>query len=57
MKRGVGFWLLWGLALVGISGCAMSERRRNATLAGAAIGAAIGAGVGCRVVYLPSADK
>ena len=49
MKRGVGFWLLWGLALVGISGCAMSERRRNATLAGVAIGAAIGAGVGAAV--------
>src|SRR6266849_320453 len=49
MKRGVGFWLLWGLALVGTGGCAMSERRRNATLAGAAIGAAIGAGVGAAV--------
>jgi outer membrane protein OmpA-like peptidoglycan-associated protein len=49
MKRGAGFWLLWGLALVGISGCAMSERRRNTTLAGAAVGAAIGAGVGAAV--------
>jgi OOP family OmpA-OmpF porin len=49
MKRGLGFWLLWGLALVGMSGCAMSERKRNATLAGAAIGAAVGAGVGAAV--------
>ena len=49
MKRGVGFWLLWALALVGMSGCAMSERKRNATLAGAAIGAAIGGGVGAAV--------
>jgi OOP family OmpA-OmpF porin len=49
MKRGVGFWLLWALALVGMSSCAMSERKRNATLAGAAIGAAVGAGVGAAV--------
>jgi OOP family OmpA-OmpF porin len=49
MKRGTGFWLLWGLALVGISGCALSERRRNITLAGAAVGAAIGGGVGAAV--------
>jgi hypothetical protein len=49
MKRGIAFWLLWGLALVGMSGCAMSERRRNITLAGAAVGAAIGGGVGAAV--------
>jgi outer membrane protein OmpA-like peptidoglycan-associated protein len=49
MKRGIGFWLLWGLALVGISGCALSERRRTYTLAGAAVGAAIGGGVGAAV--------
>src|SRR3954452_25400654 len=49
MKRGIGFWLLWGLALVGISGCALSERRRTYTLAGAAVGGAIGGGVGAAV--------
>jgi hypothetical protein len=49
MKRGARFWVFWGLPLVGISGCSMSEHRRNTTLAGAAVGAAIGAGVGAAV--------
>ena len=48
-ETGVGFWLLWGLALVGMSGCAMSERRRNATLAGAAIGRAMNRRAGLKV--------
>jgi outer membrane protein OmpA-like peptidoglycan-associated protein len=49
MKRRAGFWVLWVLALLGASGCTMSERKRNTTLAGAAVGAAIGAGVGAAV--------
>jgi outer membrane protein OmpA-like peptidoglycan-associated protein len=49
MRRRAGFWVLWVLALLGMSGCTMSERRRNITLAGAAVGAAIGGGVGAAV--------
>jgi outer membrane protein OmpA-like peptidoglycan-associated protein len=49
MKQRAGFWVLWVLALLGASGCTMSERRRNITLAGAAVGAAIGGGVGAAV--------
>ena len=49
MERRAGFWVLWVLALLGASGCTMSERKRNTTLAGAAVGAAIGGGVGAAV--------
>ncbi len=38
MKRGVGFWLLWALALVGMSGCAMSIGAAGGALIGGVIG-------------------
>lgn len=46
MKRRTGFWLLWGLALGGVSGCAMTEKQRTYTIAGAIGGAALGTGLG-----------
>ena len=38
MKRNVIFWLLWGVALLGMSGCAMTERQKKYTAAGALAG-------------------
>jgi OmpA-OmpF porin, OOP family len=49
MKRRVGLWFLWGVVLVGLSGCAGSSAKSRGALAGAAIGAAIGGGVGAAV--------
>jgi outer membrane protein OmpA-like peptidoglycan-associated protein len=44
-RRGRGFWLLWAVALLGISSCGMSEAKKRGTIVGAAIGAvALGAG-------------
>lgn len=44
-RKGRGFWLLWAVALVGISGCGMSEAKKRGTIVGAALGAvALGAG-------------
>ena len=45
-RRGSGFWLLWGAALLGISGCGMSEAKTRGTIVGAAIGAAAMGGGG-----------
>jgi len=46
MKRQAGFWVLWGVALVSVSGCAMTERQKTYTAAGALAGAAAGALIG-----------
>ena len=48
-RKGIGFWLLWVVALMGISGCALSQAQKKGILLGAATGAAIGAGVGVAV--------
>jgi OOP family OmpA-OmpF porin len=48
-RRGSGFWLLWGIALLSLSGCTASKRVNNAiagSIIGAGIGAAAGSGVG-----------
>jgi outer membrane protein OmpA-like peptidoglycan-associated protein len=45
MRKNYAFWLLWGAALLGISGCGMSEAKQRGTIVGAALGAvAFGAG-------------
>ncbi len=45
MRKNYVFWLLWGAALLGISGCGMSETKRRGTIVGAALGAtALGVG-------------
>lgn len=49
MKRRSGFWVLWALALVGVSGCGMSQKQRDYTIAGAIAGGAVGAGIGSGV--------
>jgi uncharacterized protein YcfJ len=46
MKRRSGFWLLWALALVSITGCGMAQKKRNYMVAGAIAGGAVGAGIG-----------
>lgn len=46
MKRSVNFWLLWTLAIIGMSGCAMTQKQKTYTAAGALAGAASGAIVG-----------
>lgn len=44
-RRGHGFWVLWVAAVIGMSGCAMSETKRRGTIVGAVLGAvALGAG-------------
>src|SRR5688572_1449639 len=40
MRKNYAFWLLWGAALLGISGCGMSEAKQRGTIVGAALGAA-----------------
>jgi len=52
MKREFGFWALWALALMGVSGCGMTQKQRNYTIAGAIAGGAVGAGIGS----IPDAD-
>ena len=48
--RGRGFWLLWGLALVGMSGCSwMTPRQQLSVWRGSTIGALIGTGAGAAV--------
>jgi outer membrane protein OmpA-like peptidoglycan-associated protein len=51
MKRGHSFWVLWALAVTGISmsGCAMSKSKRDGTVLGAMVGAIVGGGVGAGV--------
>ena len=49
MRRRVGFWILWVLAFVGLSGCAMEPYQRSGALKGAVIGAAVLGGVGAAV--------
>ncbi|HEX9597643.1 MAG TPA: OmpA family protein [Anaerolineales bacterium] len=49
MKRSASFWLLWGVALLGMSGCAMTQRQQNCTLLGGLTGALVGAGIGAGV--------
>ena len=46
MKRNVGFWLLWGFALIGVSGCGMTKKQKQYTAAGFLTGAAGGAIIG-----------
>ena len=50
MKRGLGFWALWVLALTGIgSGCAMSQKKRDGLVLGALTGAIVGGGAGAGI--------
>lgn len=50
MKRGLGFWALWVLALTGIgSGCAMSQKKRDGLVLGAMAGAIVGGGAGAGI--------
>ena len=49
MKRGLGFWALWVLALMGVSGCAMSQKKRDALVLGAMTGAIVGGGAGAGI--------
>ena len=46
MKKRTGFWALWALALIGVSGCGMTDKQRNYTIAGAIAGGGVGAGLG-----------
>jgi outer membrane protein OmpA-like peptidoglycan-associated protein len=51
MKRGRSFWVLWVLAVtgMGMSGCAMSQSKRNGTVLGGMVGAIVGGGIGAGV--------
>ena len=50
MKRGLGFWALWVLALTGLgSGCAMSQKKRDGLVLGAMTGAIVGGGAGAAI--------
>jgi OOP family OmpA-OmpF porin len=48
MKKGLKFWSLWALAFVGmgLSGCAMSQKKRDGMTLGALTGAIVGGGAG-----------
>lgn len=45
----MNFWALWGLALIGMSGCTMSPSKRDGTVLGAMVGAIVGGGIGAGV--------
>jgi len=49
MKRGLGFWTLWALAFIGISGCAMPQKKRDGMVLGAMVGAIVGGGAGAGI--------
>src|SRR5712692_4699846 len=50
MKRGLGFWALWVLALTGLgSGCAMPQKKRDGLVLGAMTGAIVGGGAGAGI--------
>src|ERR1043166_7072655 len=48
MRRNRGFWVLWGLALIGMNGCsnALTPRQQDCVWIGGISGALIGAGIG-----------
>src|SRR6266852_4788613 len=50
MKRGLGFWALWVLALAGLgSGCAMPQKKRDGLVLGAMTGSIVGGGAGAGI--------
>src|SRR5712691_9316220 len=50
MRRGLGFWALWVLALTGLgSGCAMPQKKRDGLVLGAMTGAIVGGGAGAGI--------
>ena len=58
MKRGLGFWALWVLALTGIgSGCAMSQKKRDGLVLGAMTGAIVGGGAGAGIGNSSDRDR
>ena len=51
MKRGLGFRALWALAFtgIGLSGCTMSQKKRDGLALGALTGAIVGGGAGAGI--------
>lgn len=49
MRKNYGFWALWGLALIGMSGCAMTQKQRDCAVLGGLTGALVGGGIGAGV--------
>lgn len=49
MKRGLRFWVLWTFAVIGVSGCAMPQYKRQGAMLGAVVGAVVGAGAGAGI--------
>ena len=49
MRKGYGFWVLWGIAVAGMSGCAMSQKQRDCAVLGGMTGAIIGGGAGAGI--------
>jgi outer membrane protein OmpA-like peptidoglycan-associated protein len=58
MKRGLGFWALWVLALTGLgSGCAMPQKKRDGLVLGAMTGAIVGGGAGAGIASSGDHDR
>jgi len=49
MRKSHGFWVLWGLAVMGVSGCAMTQRQRDCAVLGGLTGAIVGGGAGAGI--------
>ncbi|MBI3758113.1 MAG: OmpA family protein [Deltaproteobacteria bacterium] len=49
MRRSHGFWVLWGLALIGINGCALTPKQKQCVTVGGITGAVLGAGAGAGI--------
>lgn len=49
MRKSYGFWALWGLALIGMGGCAMTQKQRDCAVLGGLTGALVGGGIGAGV--------
>jgi outer membrane protein OmpA-like peptidoglycan-associated protein len=49
MRKGYRFWVLWSFALVGMSGCAMTQKQRDCAVLGGLTGAIVGGGAGAGI--------
>lgn len=49
MQRNFGFWVLWAVAIVSMSGCGLSAKKRDGLVLGALAGALAGGGAGAGI--------
>ncbi len=57
MRRSRGFWVLWGLALIGMNGCStLTQKQRDCVVLGGMTGVLVGGGAGAGIGPAVSSD-